>query len=104
MDGVTEVRQQTNRLLFRLRDSRQMSDTWHEQTGTRNPMRLVTGRSAMDDAVSCTETMLRDIDALLLEMSQELDLATISEETPSTDAQDGHASIESLRPTTSFSH
>ena len=37
MDGVSEVRQQTNQLLFRLRDSRQMSDTWHEQNGNEQP-------------------------------------------------------------------
>ena len=99
MDGVSEVRQQTNQLLFRLRDSRQMSDTWHEQTGTNNPMRMVTGRSAMDDAVSSTEMMLRDIDAMLASMSEELDL-----EENNTEDQNGHAPVKQLRPTSSLSH
>ena len=69
------------------------------KTGTNNPMRMVTGRSAMDDAVSCTETMLRDIDAMLASMSEELDLPQNNRED-----QSGHAPVEQLRPISSLSN
>ena len=56
------VRRTAQELLGQLRNDRAFVERRCEEMGRRDPLKVVTGRSAMDNAVQITEHMLHSLD------------------------------------------
>ena len=59
------MRQQANELLKRLLADRDQSEQRHAETGKRDPMKSVTGRSALDNAILATRDLILRLDELV---------------------------------------
>jgi hypothetical protein len=67
------LREQAAGLLRRLLESREQSERRMAELGRRDPLKSLTGRSALDEAVANTRAMLASMDELLHEMEEELE-------------------------------
>jgi hypothetical protein len=83
MEQAIIVRQQTSELLNRLVTDRDQIERRIAETGRRDPLKSVTGRTALDNAINSAREMIHRMDLLLAEMNQELGLPS------STDAGSG---------------
>ncbi len=59
------VRDQADALLDRLLAERTRTERRLAEAGRTDPLKLVTGRSAIDNAIAATREMIRDVDELL---------------------------------------
>ena len=59
------VRNQADALLDRLLAERARTERRLAEAGRTDPLKLVTGRSAIDNAIAATREMIRDVDELL---------------------------------------
>lgn len=71
-DQALQLRQQADDLLRRLLTSREQCERRQAEAGLRDPMKFVTGQSALDDAIQTTRDMIRRMDLLLEELNVEL--------------------------------
>lgn len=72
---AAKLRIQAGELLQRLIDGREMSERRAAETGKRDPMKFITGHTALENAIASTRQMIDELDALLLSadsMSPEL--------------------------------
>ena len=74
------IRQQASNLLLRLIDSRSTIEQRITDSGRRDPVKSITGRSSIDEAISSTRKLLSHMDTLLLEAEEQIN----SLETPET--------------------
>lgn len=58
------LRQQAVELLDRLTADREQSERRHAETGKRDPMKFITGRTALDNAIASVREMIANMDAL----------------------------------------
>ncbi len=63
--GPAGVRDQADALLDKLIAERTRSEHRLAEAGRTDPLKLVTGRSAIDNAIAATREMIRDVDELL---------------------------------------
>ena len=59
------MRRQAEALLDRLMKNRTRTEQYHLDQGTMDPMRTVTGRSAIDNAIDHTKEILRNLDRVI---------------------------------------
>ncbi len=59
------MRRQAEALLDRLMKNRTRTEQYHTEHGTTDPIRSVTGRSAIDNAIDHTREILRNLDRVL---------------------------------------
>ena len=62
MSLTAELRAQAVRLLQRLMADRELSERRSSETGRRDPMKAITGRTAFDTAIAATQDIIRQID------------------------------------------
>lgn len=67
-----QLRLQADSLLQQLLHGRQQSEQRLAETGQRDAMKFVTGRSAYEEAIATTRCMIRDMDQLLEQMHAEV--------------------------------
>lgn len=72
VEEALQLRREADVLLERLRESREVTEARLEETGRRDPMRTVTGRSAIEDAIQRTRSMIQHMDELMDQMETEL--------------------------------
>jgi len=60
-----QLRNQALNYLQRLLDDREAEAMRHDNLGTRDPMKVSTGQTALDVAVSQTEELIRSLDRIL---------------------------------------
>lgn len=77
--AARRLRDEADRLLQRLLATRRMSEERYAEAGRRDPMKSVTGRSCLDEAVEDTRRMIQEMDALLEQLNHELALAEAPE-------------------------
>lgn len=65
--GPVGVRDQADALLDKLIAERRGSERRLAEAGRTDPLKLVTGRSAIDNAIAATREMIRDVDELVAE-------------------------------------
>lgn len=65
--GPLGVRDQADALLDKLIDERTRSERRLAEAGRTDPLKLVTGRSAIDNAIAATREMIRDADELVVD-------------------------------------
>ncbi len=63
--GPIGVRDQADALLDKLIAERTRSERRLAEAGRGDPLKLVTGRSAIDNAIAATRDMIRDVDELV---------------------------------------
>ncbi len=61
------VRDQADALLDKLIAERVRSERRLAEAGRADPLKLVTGRSAIDNAIAATREMIRDVDELVVD-------------------------------------
>ncbi|MDG2200904.1 MAG: hypothetical protein P8K80_06940 [Phycisphaerales bacterium] len=66
------MRRQAEALLDRLMKNRTRTEQYHRDHGTMDPMRTVTGRTAIDNAIDHTKEILRNLDRVI-QSDQEAD-------------------------------
>jgi hypothetical protein len=66
------LRQEARDLLSRLMADREQSDRRAIESGKRDPMKAITGRTALENAIVATREMVRHMDLLLAEMDGHL--------------------------------
>lgn len=64
---AARLRRQADALLQQLVSGREQCEQRLADTGRRDAIKCVTGRSALDDAIATTRTMIEDMDNLLYE-------------------------------------
>jgi hypothetical protein len=74
VDQTRSMRRQVGDLLQRLLADREVLEQKIAETGRRDPMKSITGRTALDTAIQATREMLNRMDALLEEMDQHIEL------------------------------
>lgn len=62
---AAKLRTQAAELLERLLEGREMSERRAAETGKRDPMKFITGHTALESAIASTRQMIADLDALL---------------------------------------
>jgi hypothetical protein len=62
------LRREAHQLLNRLVASREVTERRLQETGRRDPLRTVTGTTAIERAIACTRNMIADMDVLLAEL------------------------------------
>ncbi len=65
VDGLLGLRERAHRVLAGLEQGRELTEQRAAETGRRDPMKFVTGRSALETAISATREMIRRMDSLL---------------------------------------
>ena len=65
-DESNGVREQADALLRRLIAERTRSERRMAEAGRNDPMKVVTGRSAIENAITATREVIRDVDELLV--------------------------------------
>ncbi len=70
--GTFQLRRQADELLQRLIVGREQSEQRLMECGRRDAIKCVTGRSAIDEAIETTRSMIREMDAMLEEMNTQL--------------------------------
>ncbi len=65
--GPVGVRDQADALLDKLIAERTRSEHRLAEAGRTDPLKLVTGRSAIDNAIAATREMIRDADELVVD-------------------------------------
>jgi len=65
LNEATQLRQQAAELLQRLMADRELSERRSAETGKRDPMKFITGRTALDGAIASTREMIGQVDSLL---------------------------------------
>ena len=60
-----KMREQAEALLDRLMTNRNRTEQYHIEHGTEDPMRTVTGRTALDNAIDHTREILRNLDRVI---------------------------------------
>ena len=73
---AARLRAQAGDLLQRLIDARRLSEERSAENGRRDPMKSVTGRSALDKAIAAVRIMIDDMDELLSRSDQSLEADT----------------------------
>lgn len=68
-----QLRQQARDLLDRLVADRQSSERRAAENGKRDPMKFITGRTALDNAIASTRQIIASMDGLVARMRIELD-------------------------------
>lgn len=68
---IHRLRWQAEELLTRLYESRQRSEQRALEMGQRDPIKSITGHSALDSAISATRGMIDKMDELLSELDGE---------------------------------
>jgi hypothetical protein len=80
---ASQLREQVGGLLNRLIADRDMSEKRQAEAGKRDPMKFVTGRTALDNAIDATREMMGRMDMLLGEMHDGFDDANVNAVKPS---------------------
>lgn len=65
------LRRQAETLLARLKADREQSERRSADTGKRDPMKFITGRTALDAAIASTQDIIRQMDSLLTTLQRE---------------------------------
>jgi len=79
LTNATRLREHAVEVLQRLIDERDQFKRRLEETGKRDPMTIITGRSAVEAAIVRTRAMIGEMDALLGQMNRDLtDLETVA--------------------------
>ncbi len=65
--GPVGVRDQADALLDKLIAERTRSERRLVEAGRRDPFKMITGRSAIDNAIAATRDMIRDVDELVVD-------------------------------------
>ena len=65
--GPVSVRDQANALLDKLVAERTRSERRLAEAGRTDPFKMITGRSAIDNAIAATREMIRDVDELFVD-------------------------------------
>ncbi len=73
MTQAAQLRQQAGELLERLISDREQSEKRFAEAGKRDPMKFITGRTALENAIASTREMISNMDALLARMNGEFD-------------------------------
>ena len=63
------IRRQADVLLARLIENRKLIKQRIHESGWRDPMQTITGRSAMDNAIDATRELISDADEILIEVN-----------------------------------
>lgn len=79
---ATRLRKQASELLERLVADRDQSEKRCAESGKRDPMKFITGRTALENAIASTREMIVNMDNLLVRMQGELDGAEAPASTP----------------------
>jgi hypothetical protein len=66
---TVRMRQQAHALLARLLSDREQSEQRQAETGRRDPLKFVTGRSALDNAIATTRELIVRLDELQATMN-----------------------------------
>lgn len=69
-DEALRMRRQAGDLLDRLMVDRDLSEQRQAEQGKRDPIKSITGRSAMDNAITATRDLVGRLDDLLAQMSE----------------------------------
>lgn len=72
LTSAARLREHATDVLRRLIDEREQFKRRLEETGKRDPMTIITGRSAVDAAIVRTRAMIGEMDALLAQMNRDL--------------------------------
>jgi hypothetical protein len=73
LSNAARLREHANDVLRQLIQEREHFRRRLEETGKRDPMTVITGRSAVDAAIARTRSMIAEMDKLLVQMNRELD-------------------------------
>ena len=65
--GPVGVRDQADALLDKLIAERTRSERRLAEAGRKDPFKMITGRSAIDNAIAATREMIRDVDELVVD-------------------------------------
>lgn len=71
LNEATQLRKQAGALLDRLIADRELSERRSAETGKRDPMKFITGRTALDGAIASTREMIGQVDSLLATLQSE---------------------------------
>jgi hypothetical protein len=74
LQDTIQMRREASDLLSRLLADRERIEARIAETGRRDPLKSVTGRTAMDNAIASAREMIRRMDELLRQMEQEIEL------------------------------
>jgi len=66
------IRNEASRLLDQLLSERQAAEQRMAESGKRDLIKTITGRSSLDQAIQQTRDMIRDMDKLVCQMNDEL--------------------------------
>jgi len=72
LPDAAQLRQQASNLLNRLVADRDACEQRAAEAGRRDPIKSITGRTALDGAIASTRAMIEQMDMLLVEMNGEL--------------------------------
>jgi len=72
ISNAARLREHAGDVLRRLIEEREQFRRRLEETGKRDPMTVITGRSAVDAAIARTRSMINEMDKLLSQMNQDL--------------------------------
>ena len=77
-----QLRAQAVQLLHELVANRDGSDQRHLEAGKRDPLRLITGKSALDQAIASAQAMILNMDSVIANLTGEVTTATLSPSDP----------------------
>jgi len=77
-----QLRAQAVQLLHELVANRDGSDQRHLDAGKRDPLRLITGKSAFDQAIDSAQAMILNMDSVIADLTGEATSATLSPSDP----------------------
>jgi hypothetical protein len=72
VEEATALRQQATELLNRLMVDCEQSKKRIAESGKRDPMKFITGRTALENAIASTREMIDNMDRMLADMNAEL--------------------------------
>jgi hypothetical protein len=75
VEEARRLRQQAGELLARLTAECEQSERRHSDAGKRDPMKFITGRTSLDNAVASVREMIVNMDQLLARLQIELEPA-----------------------------
>ena len=82
VEEAKRLRQQAGDLLTRLTAECEQSERRQSETGKRDPMKFITGRTSLDSAVASVREMICNMDTLLARLECELDSAECCSRSP----------------------
>jgi hypothetical protein len=77
-----KLREQANDLLNRLILDREQSERRLAETGKRDPMKFITGRTALEGAISTTRQLIHEMDALVVGLENTRDASACTQVAP----------------------